>query len=105
MKKVFVFGALLAVLVAVPSLAYGGTFRGGQNYYLNSGETVNGNLYAAGADVSIVGSVNGDLFAAGSNLFLSGPVGEDLAAAAGSINIIGGHVPGGMRLGGGEGRI
>ncbi len=101
MKKVLVFGALLAVLVAAPSLAYGATFRGSQSYYLNSGETVSGNLYAAGSDISIVGAVIGDLFAAGGNIFLSGPVGADLAAAGGTLNIIGGNVAGDVRVAGG----
>ncbi len=101
MKKILFLSALFAVLAIVPVLAYGATFKAGQNYYLNSGETINDNLYAVGSNVSIAGIINGDLFTAGGNVFILGPVYADLAAIAGGLNVSG-KVAGDMRLLGGN---
>ncbi|MCX6813856.1 MAG: polymer-forming cytoskeletal protein [Candidatus Azambacteria bacterium] len=97
MKKILFLSVLFAVLVVVPVLASGATFKIEKNYYLNSGSTINDNLHAAGANVSIAGTVNGDLFTAGSNVLISGPVNADLSAAAGALNV-NGNVVGDMRL-------
>jgi len=101
MKKILFLSALFAVLTAIPILAFGATFKVGENYYLNSGSAINDNLYAVGGNVSIVGITNGDLFTAGSNVLISGPVYADLMAAAGGLNVSG-KVSGDMRLVGGN---
>ncbi len=101
MKKILFLNVLFAVLAIVPVLAYGATFKAGQNYYLNSSEKINDNLYAAGADVNIAGATGGDLFIAGGNVIVSGSVGADLAAAGGTLNVSG-DVAGDMRLAGGN---
>ncbi len=87
MKKILFLSVLFAVLAVIPVVAYGATFKIGQNYYLNSGEAINDNLYAAGADVNIAGATVGDLFVAGANVIVSGPIGADLAAAGGTLNV------------------
>ncbi len=101
MKKIIFLSFLLAVLVIVPVVAYGATIKFGENYNLNSGEKINDNLYAAGANVNIAGAVAGDLFAAGGNIIVSGPVSADLIAAGGTLNISG-NVADDLRLAGGN---
>ncbi len=101
MKKILFLSVLSAVLIIVPVLAYGATFKADQNYYLNPGLTINDNLYTVGSNVSIAGVVNGDLFTAGNNVLISGPVNADLAAAGNTLNV-NGNVTGDMRLLGGN---
>lgn len=101
MKKILFFSALFAVLAIVPISAYGATFKINQDYNLNSGSTVNDNVYAAGSNVNIAGIITGDLFAAGGNVLLFGPINADLAAVGGTLNI-NGNVVGDMRLAGGN---
>lgn len=101
MKKILFLSVLSAVLIIVPVLAYGATFKADQNYYLNPGLVINDNLYTAGSNVSIAGVINGDLFAVGNNVLISGPVNADLAAAGNTLNV-NGDVAGDMRLLGGN---
>ncbi len=101
MKKILFLSVLSAVLIIVPVLAYGATFKIDQNYYLDPESEINDNLYAAGSNVSIAGVINGDLFTAGNNVLISGPVNADLAAAGSTLNI-NGNVGGDMRLLGGS---
>lgn len=101
MKKILFLSILSAVLIIVPVLAYGATFKIDQNYYLNPGSVINDNLYAAGSNVNIAGVINGDLFTAGNNVLISGPVNADLAAAGSTLNV-NGNVAGDIRLLGGS---
>ncbi|MFH1392981.1 MAG: hypothetical protein ABIG73_01170 [Patescibacteria group bacterium] len=101
MKKILFLSILLTVLVVVPVVAYGATFKIGENYYLNSSEKINDNLYATAAEVNIAGATAGDLSVAGGNIIVSGPVSADLSAAGGTLNIIG-NVEGDLRLFGGN---
>lgn len=75
--------------------------RGGQDYFLRKGETVSGNLYAGGGNLSIAGDVMGDLLAAGGNVNVLGNVSEDLTAAGGSLNLTG-SAGGDVRAAGGR---
>jgi len=101
MKKIF-FGIItVSVLITIPFLANGATFKTGPNYYLNPSAVIDDNLYAAGADVSITGTVNGDLMVSGGTITVSGPVNGDVAAAGGTINISG-KVLGDARVAGGN---
>jgi hypothetical protein len=101
MKKLLFLSVLSVVLAVIPVVAYGATFRIGQNCYLNSGDTIKDNLYAAGADVNIAGATVGDLLVAGANVIVSGPVGADLAAAGGTLNVSS-SVSGDIRIVGGN---
>jgi len=85
MKKVLFLSILSLFVVVMPAMAFGSSFKTGNNYYLNSGETVSDNLYVAAGDINIAGAVEGDLFTAGGNVFVSGPVSADLAAAGGTL--------------------
>lgn len=101
MKKILFLCTLGVVLIVVPVVVYGATFRAGENYYLNSGETIKDNLYAGSANVNVAGAVTGDLFTAGGNVIISGPIGSDLMAAGGTLNVSG-DVAGDLRLAGGN---
>ena len=87
MKKILFLSFLFVILIIVPATSYGATFKIGQNYYLNSSEKLNDNVYATGAEINVAGAVNGDLSVAGGNVIVSGPVGADLSAAGGTLNI------------------
>jgi cytoskeletal protein CcmA (bactofilin family) len=101
MKKII---AIFAILLLLPSVAFGATFGSGEDYTLDSEATTPGNHYAAGGYVNIDGTVDGDLVAAGGNVYLNNKVtgdatlaggnifiheeiGDDLRVAAGNINI------------------
>ncbi len=101
MKKILFLSVLLAILVVVPVVVYGATFKIGQDYHLNSGETVNDNLYVASPNINIAGAINGDLSVAGGNVIVSGSVGADLSAAGGTLNITS-NVADDLRLAGGN---
>lgn len=101
MKRKFVFFFLLAVLAAVPVMAYGATFKAGQSFYLEPGATLNDNLYTAGANVNVKGAINGDLLAAGGNILMSGAISGDIAAAGGSLDVSS-KVGGSVRIAGGN---
>lgn len=70
------------------------------NDYVNlaSDQVVNGNYYAAGSRVEILGTVNGDVFVAGSDIVIdSENINGDIFAAGNSISIKG-KVNGSLRL-------
>jgi len=100
MNKKILFSAV-AVFCVVPLLVLGATFETGENYYLDSGATINDNLYAAGGTVNISGTVNGDALVAGGTITVSGPVSGDVAAAGGNISI-NSDVAGDLRIVGGN---
>ncbi len=98
--KGFFLCAVTSALVAMPLFAQGAVFHAGESYALDSGSSINGNLYTASSDVNISGDVSGDLMVAGGNIIMSGTVGEDVAATGGTINVMG-NVYGDARILGG----
>lgn len=78
---------LLTALAAVPVMA--ADLRGGENVTIASGEVVNGDLYAAGTDITINGTVNGDVWAAGRTIIINGTINGAVTAAAQSITLNG----------------
>ncbi|MBU1036529.1 polymer-forming cytoskeletal protein [Patescibacteria group bacterium] len=90
------FSILLVLMLPLVVFADSNT---GENVYLPSTETHEGNYYAAGSAVEIAGTVNGDVFAAGSSIVISGTVNGDVFAAGSSI-IINGEVDGNVRVAG-----
>jgi cytoskeletal protein CcmA (bactofilin family) len=99
MKKLFVFFAVLSI-VALPVFAGAASVRVGENYTLAKGEVVDGNFYAAGANLTLSGDVKGDVSAVGSIITLKGNISEDVALAGGTI-MIDGVVADDARLAGG----
>jgi hypothetical protein len=89
------------VLSAVPVRhADAASFKGGDSYALRKGDKVDGNLYAAGGNVSIEGEVNGDLVTGAGTVLMSGMVQDDILAGGGTIQVLG-TVGGDIRIGGG----
>lgn len=99
-KKLFVF-VFAAVLCVAPVITLGATVKTGENYYLDSNQTINDNLYAAAGTVGVAGTVNGDVMAAGGSINVTGPVSGDIEAAGGNINITS-DVAGDIRVAGGN---
>lgn len=100
MKKLLVFFAAGSLLV-VPVFAGAATLKAGENYTLAKGETIEGNFYAAGSNLTFTGNVKGDVSAAGGTLTLKGDVSDDVLFAGGTI-IIDGSVSGDVRVVGGN---
>ncbi len=98
-KKIVYFG-LVSALVTIPLSVHAAQFRAEEQPSLGTAETIQGNLYMAGGNVSSAGSVRGDLAVAGGNLIVSGPVANDLLAAGGSLTVTS-EIGGDARIGGG----
>lgn len=99
MKKLIVSFAVLSV-IALPVFAGAASVRGGENYTLPKSEVIDGNLYVAGANLTLSGDVKGDVLAVGGTITLKGSVAEDVAFAGGTL-MIDGAVAGDVRLAGG----
>ncbi len=78
---------LAVLLAAVPALA--AEFRSGGAVDVAKGEVVNGDLYAAGGDISIDGTVNGDLLVFGGTVNINGTINGAVMVAGGTVNING----------------
>ncbi|TAK05122.1 hypothetical protein EPO33_04035 [Patescibacteria group bacterium] len=94
---------LLLTLVGtlLPMSALAATFAGGETYALGSGMRIDGDLYAAGASVSVGGNVTGDLYAAGGSVTVTGAVGQDVVVAGGNLTLLG-SVGDDVRVAGGQ---
>jgi len=93
---------MLATLAFIlPLSASAAEFRAGQEARLGSGETINGNLYLGGGNVTDTGAVKGDLVIGGGTILVSGPVGQDLLIGGGNITVSS-DVGGDLRIGGGS---
>lgn len=79
----------------------GGKFRSGDEIIVPANETVQGDLYLSGGDITVNGPVNGDLFIAGSNVVVNGDVKGDLYAVGGQIEL-NGQVDGDVAAAGGD---
>ncbi len=87
-----------AVLAADETL--GAKLRTGATITIASGETVAGDLYAAGGTIVVDGSVEGDLVVAGGTVSVAGSVDGDLVVAGGTVTVAG-SVEGDARIAGG----
>ncbi len=100
-----VLGGLVVILGSSVALAQeiklGGKLRAGDEVVIPSDETVDGDLYAAGAQVRIDGTVDGDLVAASGQVQVSGEVTGDVLAGSGNVDISG-QVGGDARVGAGQ---
>lgn len=99
-KKVFFLLLFLlgfGVLAGLPFKTEAGFFKTAEGPWLRHSETVEENLYLAGANVSSRGAVKGDLIAAGGNITSQGSTSEDVMLAGGTLNLSG-PVGGDVRL-------
>ena len=104
MKKLFLWGAVLAVILSAATIHAAEYLpknrESGGNVVISGTETLR-NLYVAGATVLSNKEVLGDLFAAGGSLNIASPVEEDVTLAGGNISISG-AVGGDARVAGGN---
>lgn len=94
MKKVFLIIPCLIILM-LPLSVWAYQTKTGTSVYVNKDETVAGNLYAAGMNITVDGKVNGDVICAGQTININGEVAGDVICAGQVINIngkIGGSV-------------
>ncbi|MDD4900652.1 MAG: polymer-forming cytoskeletal protein [Patescibacteria group bacterium] len=95
MKKTILAVCLLVVLLPLAASAY--SVKSGNSVYLGKEETITGNFYAAGANLTIEGKVDGDVICAGQSVNISGDVAGDVICAGQSVTI-NGKVGGNVRL-------
>jgi hypothetical protein len=106
-RKVFWPSTVALALILGSSIALaqstqlGGKLRAGGDIEVPAGETVQGDLYAAGGTVRIEGTVDGDLVAWGGQVQVLGEVTGDVIAGSGNVDISG-RVGGDARVGAGQ---
>lgn len=99
MKKIIVASALLFF---APVLVWAATFQAGDVSLVALDQNIQGNLYMAGGNVSVLSEVkNGDLYAAGGNVLVQGDVAKDAGLAGGTINVLG-RIGDDLRVAGGN---
>lgn len=87
MKKIFL--TAFAVALVLPVLAIASEIGRGPSYNLPAGQTVQGNLYAGGATVTVLGTVSKDVMVAGGTVVLNGASNANVMVAGGNINVSG----------------
>lgn len=97
MKKAIIILALAIMLTPLTVSAY--AIKTDNSVYVPKTETIEGNLYAAGANVTVEGKINGDIICAGQTINISGEVAGDVICAGQSINVTG-NVGGSLRAAG-----
>lgn len=99
MKKIIVASALL---LFAPVLVWAATFQAGDSTMVAADQNIQGNLYMAGGNVSVLREVkNGDLYAAGGNVLVQGDVTKDAGLAGGTVNVLG-RIGDDLRIAGGN---
>lgn len=102
-RKLLAGGISALLIIGAPLLVLAGdnTYKTRKIVSVPSGETINGDFFAAGEEVEISGTVQGDLYAAGANVVINGTVEGDVLAAGGSVRITG-AVDQDVRVAGGQ---
>ena len=96
-RKTTLLACLAALLLPLAASAY--SLKSGDSVYVAKNEVVEGNLYAAGANLIIEGKITGDVFCAGQSINISGEVAGDIICAGQTINVSG-KVGGSLRAAG-----
>lgn len=76
-------------MILVPLSASAALLEKGNSYTLLKDKAVATNIYAAGNNVTVLGSANEDLMAAGGTIIIAGKVAKDVGLAGGTIDISG----------------
>lgn len=87
------------ILLALPSTASAYSLKNGDSVYVPKDETIEGNLYAVGSNLTIEGKITGDVICAGQSISITGDVAGDVICVGQSINISG-KVGGSLRVAG-----
>jgi hypothetical protein len=88
MKLLRAFGFAAILFSMTVGVASASTFYAGEQYTLAAADHVDGNLYSAGSDVSLLGNVSADALLVGSKIIINGPVGGDVFSAGSTIDLL-----------------
>lgn len=94
-KKAIIIMAL--ALMLTPSAVSAYAVKNSDSVYVAKDETIEGNLYAVGANLTIEGKVTGDVICAGQSINISGEVAGDVICAGQSLNL-NGQIGGNLRV-------
>lgn len=86
--KILIF-LFLALLLILPISASAFTAKSGDVVYVEKDETVDGNFFAVGSNITVDGRVTGDVICAGQSININGAVEGDVICGAQTINISG----------------
>ncbi len=92
----------LALLLFLPAQANAAIRADGEHVIVETDETIDDDLYAAGETVTIRGTVNGDVYAAAGLVNVSGTINGDLIAAGGTITVSSATISEDLRIAGGN---
>ncbi len=96
-----VLTSLVTVAVAQNDDFLEGKIRTGDTISVPAGETVEGDLYLFGGDISVAGRVMGDLVVFGGQVDIAGQIDGDVFVGAGTVDV-GGTIDGDLRVGAGQ---
>ncbi|MFA6393512.1 MAG: EI24 domain-containing protein [Patescibacteria group bacterium] len=96
-KTTLIFASLLALFLVIPASVSAYETRKGNSVIVAKDEVINGNLYTAGANISIEGHIKGDVFCAGQTINIKGEVDGSVFCAGQNINLDG-KVAGSARM-------
>ncbi|MGD8374351.1 MAG: polymer-forming cytoskeletal protein [Candidatus Woesebacteria bacterium] len=95
----FVFGAVAISTLLFASGASAASFGTSDNPKVDKDEVIDSSFYAAGENVTILGTVKGDVYCAGQNISIDGVVEGDVLCAGQTLSIDG-EVKGNVRVAG-----
>lgn len=98
-KHLFIVLFLTLGWFIIPSAVSAYEVKTSDNIFINQGEEIQGNLYAAGNSISVDGTVKGDLICGAQTLNVNGKIEGDIICGAQTINI-NGEVGGSIRTAG-----
>ena len=87
------------LFLTIPVSAKAFIVKTGDSIYIAKDQTIEGNLYAAGANITVDGTVTGDVICAGQTVNINGIVEGDVICAGQSVNI-NGPINGSVRVAG-----
>jgi len=96
MKKLKIILLIIFLFLIIPT----SLLAENDYFYLGSDEVIDGNYYAVGNNLEILGTVNSDLYVLGGNAVVKGVIKGDVLALAGNVKISG-EVDGDVRAVGG----
>jgi cytoskeletal protein CcmA (bactofilin family) len=89
MRPLRLLALVILILALTPGPAAAADIRSAENITVGTTETVDDDLYAFGANISINGTIRGDLIAVGTSISVDGNVTGDVIAAGNTIAIRG----------------
>ncbi len=99
--KTIKFAFITAVLALAPLSVFASTIEAGKSIYIPSNQTLSGNTYLAGGEVTVSSQAPKDLVASGGRVIVNAPVWGDALLAGGTVDILD-TVAGDVRVAGGQ---